>query len=189
MRAATPFCGACRIGFEGDMKELEKSLRDALGEFYASPLCMVKLAAIAAQISQDDQDYVPDYLLELISLRDGHVMLTRRMCEFFAVDKTAPNTGDENTLFFQALPDTAAFVLSNKDIAPIMFEKTTSIFQDLFLSLCELAKEDHSLAKATMFFGVAMTLYEWLDRQRSIPYDPDIHGPITFASGPPKKLK
>ncbi len=183
------FYGACRIGFEGGMKELEKRLRDALGEFYADPLCMVKLAAMAVQISQDDQDYVPDYLLELINLRDGHVMLTRRMCEFFAVDKTPPNTGDENTPFFQALPDTAAFVLSNKDIAPIMFEKTTSIFQDLFLSLCELAKEDHSLAKATMFFGVAMTLYEWLDRQRSTPYDPDIHGPITFASGPPKKLK
>ena len=169
------------------MTDIEARIRAALGDFYNDPLFMAKLATIAVQIFEDDQDFVPDYLLELISLGDGYALLTTRMSEFFAVEDISPNADYENTRFFQALPDTAAFVLSNNAIPPVVIEKCASVFQDFFLRLRELAKTDPELAKATLFYGVAMALYEWKDRRRGgTPYDLAFHGPITFASGPRK---
>ena len=38
-----------------------------------------------------------------------------------------------------------------------------------------------------MVYGVAMALFEWRDRQMSIPYDPETHGPVTLATTPPEE--
>ena len=172
------------------MKDLETRIRDALSEFYTDPLFLEKLAAMAVQIAEDDQDYVPDYLLRQITSDGNCASLKTEMQEYFTVEKTARGALEESNFFFQALPDTAAFVLSNRETSPIALEKNISVFQDFFLKLRKLAKEDSDFAKAIMFYGVAMALYEWKDRQRGgAPYDPKIYGPITFSSSPPKKPK
>jgi len=170
------------------MRELSSRICAALGEFYTDPLFLEKLAAMAVNIAGDDQDYVPGYLLELIGRSDKHVLLVTRICEFFAAEETLPDVCDENAPFFVALPDTTAFVLSNKEIPPIALEACTSAFQDFFLRLRELAKENYGLAKTVMFYGVAMALYEWRDRQRGgVPHDPEIHGQIKFTVRSPNK--
>lgn len=172
------------------MKDLETRIRDALSEFYADPLFLEKLAAMAVQIAEDDQDYVPNYLLRQITSDGNCASLKTEMQEYFTVEKTARGALEESKSLFQALPDTAAFVLSNRGILPIEIEKSVSVFQDYFLKLRKLAKEDSDFAKAIIFYSVAMALYEWKDRQRGgAPYDPEVHGPITFASGPSKKPK
>lgn len=171
------------------MKGLETRIRDALGGFYADPLFLEKLAAMAVLIAEDDQDYVPGILLAKVNLGDGDTSLKADMREYFEIDDTQQENGDSGRRIFRELPDTTAFVLSNIAITPLALETSAPIFQDFFLKIRELAKEDCDFAKAVMFYSVAMALFEWRDRRRSIPYDPDIHGQITLAPSPQKKPK
>jgi len=171
------------------MKDVEINIRNAVKDFYADPEFLEKLAAMAVQLAEGDQDFVPGCLLVQINLGDGYNSLKADMQKYFEVDNTQLERCDEGNRIFQALPDTAAFVLSNVAIAPVKLEACAPKFQEFFMRLRVLVDEDRGFAKATMFYGVALALFEWRDRQRSIPYNPDIHGPITLATTTPKKPK
>lgn len=182
MKAATPYCGACHIGFDVAMHDLQTRIRDALSDFYTDPLLLETLAAVMVQISEDDQDYVPNFLLKLTSHDVRRSLLTTSICNFFAIETITSVSDDEDKPFFHALPETATFVLSNRDIPSIVLETCTATFQDFFLRLRNLAEEDHDAARVIMFYGVAMALYEWKDRQRGgIPYDEETQEPIQLA--------
>lgn len=169
--------------------EFSEFFNSPLGDFYDAPRFLEKLAAMAVEIANDDQDYVPGYLLEQMNLDDGYKSLKTYMRKYFEADDAPQENRDEGNRIFQEIPDTTTFVLSNVEIAPLALETSSPTFQDFFLKLRELAKENSDFAKAIMFYGVAMALFEWRDRQRSVPYDPEIHDPITLATTLPKKPK
>jgi len=159
----------------GEMEELDLNIQNALRSFYDDPALLEKLGAMAVSIAEDDQRYVPEQLLRLLDRNDQDVELKRRIVEFFNGGST--------------LDDTAKFILANKEVRPVALEQCAPVFQDFFLKLSERAKEQSSLCKAVMFYGVAMALYEWKDRRRGgVPYDDELHGPIIFSTPSRKKL-
>lgn len=152
---------------------VDQKIQHALGAVYDDPLFLEKLGAMAVSIAEDDQLYVPEQLLRLLGRRDHHRELKRRIAGYFNGGST--------------FEDTAKFILANENIQPIALERCEPVFQDFFLKLSERAKDQSKLCKAVMFYGVAMALYEWKDRQRGgVPYDCELQGPI-FLSTPARK--
>lgn len=157
----------------GEMEEIDLNIQNALRSFYNDPMFLEKLGAMAISIAEDDQLYVPEQLLRLLGRHDHHRELKRRIADYFNGGST--------------FEDTANFILANENIQPVALEQCEPVFQDFFLKLYEHAKDQSRLCKAVMFYGVAMALYEWKDRQRGgVPYDRALHGPIYFSIHPRK---
>ncbi len=164
-----------RILVKNKMKKFERRVRERLGDFYFDPQFLGKLAAMMVEVSEDDQGYVPEWLLK--SLTGEQKYLESDIVDYFGGD------GEDDSF-----NKTISFILSNKRIKPVALENCVPVFQDFFLVLCELAKKENNLAKMIMFYGTGCARWEWTDRQRDgIPYDPEIHGLITFSVVSSKK--
>lgn len=152
------------------MVEQNETLRADLHGFFESEGAFEKLLAICALTKPDDQDYVAEEMMRVIS-EPGYAELNSVIAE--------RSHGND---FVNA----ASHILSNKDVQPIDLGQTTGAFQDMSIKLAELRKQEggQDLANGALFYGVSTAYIEY-DLEAKHPgqaYDADTDGPIIFAT-------
>ena len=84
----------------------------------------------------------------------------------------------EHKPFFE---NALAFILDNSRHEAARGTVCSNGFQDYASGLVALSKHDRLLALTAALYGLALADFEWRDRARSVPYDPEVHGRISFA--------
>ncbi len=149
------------------VERLHKRFQTRLGQLYDDPELLIHMAALSEALSEGDEDWIPGQLSPLLLSGDSHETLKRELADYL----------EHEPYFERAL----TFILDNSRQGATPDEIRSGGFQDYSLQLAALGERDRPLALMTALYGLALAIYEWWDRARSIPYDPDVHGPIRFS--------
>ncbi len=148
------------------VERLHKRFQTRLGSLCADPELLLHMTALSEALSEDDEDWIPGQMSPLL-LGENHETLKRELSDYL-----------EHEPFFERTLD---FLLknSNQNAAPGKIRSNS--YQDYALRLAALGERNRSLALMAALYGLALAIYEWRDRARTIPYDPDVHGSIKFS--------
>lgn len=149
------------------VERLHEQFQARLGSLYADPELLLRMATLSETLSEGDEDWIPTQLSPLLLSGDSHETLKRELADYL----------EHEPFFERAL----AFILDNSGQAATPGEIRSSGFQGYTIRLAALGDRDRPLALMAALYGLALAIYEWRDRAQSIPYDPDIHGPIKLA--------
>ncbi|WP_375202329.1 hypothetical protein [Hyphococcus sp.] len=149
------------------VERLHERFQLRLGSLYADRDLLMHMAVLSEALSEGDEDWIPSQLSPLLLSGDSHETLNRELAEYL----------EHEPFFGRAL----AFMLDNSHQHATPGEIRSGGFQDYALRLAALGDRDRPLALMAALYGLALAIYEWRDRARSVPYDPDVHGPIKFS--------
>ncbi|WP_375207705.1 hypothetical protein [Hyphococcus sp.] len=151
----------------GRVERLHKRFQTRLEQLYDNPDLLIHMAALGEALSEGDEDWIPSQFSSLLLSDDDREILKGELADYL----------EHEPFFERAL----AFVLDNTHQGAIPRDVRSDSFQNYALRLAALGDRDRPLALMAALYGLALAVYEWRDRARSIPYDPDVHGPIKFS--------
>lgn len=149
------------------VERLHKRFQTRLGQLYNDPELLIHMAALGEALSEGDEDWIPSQFSPLLLPDSDHEVLKRELADYL----------EHEPFFERAL----AFILDNSRQGAIPGAIYSDSFQNYALRLAALGERNRPLALMAALYGLALAVYEWRDRARSIPYDPEVHGPIKFS--------